>query len=87
MKIVLKPQEKKQLLKDVLSGVIETRHYKRIFNEKGEVDVNFDFPTLQIEDFQEYRAFLPPTRVVFFYIGFFYCYQFVPKLNLCLVLF
>lgn len=53
MKIALKPQEKKQLLKDVLSGVIETRHYKRIFNEKGEVNVDFDFPTLQIEDFQE----------------------------------
>lgn len=53
MKIALKPQEKKQLLKDVLSGVIETRHYKRIFNEKGEVDVDFDFPTLQIDDFQE----------------------------------
>lgn len=53
MKIVLKPQEKKQLLKDVLSGVIETKHYKRIFNENGDIDVGFEFPTLQIEDFQE----------------------------------
>lgn len=51
MKIVLKPQKKKQLLKDVLPSVIETKHYKRIFNEKGEVGVDFDFPTLQIEPF------------------------------------